>query len=109
MTTPDGANPQMTANNLKPRRAHPGEVLKDELEYRGIYSLRSIVSVSALGLPFLTLQESFSVNQALFLASFLYFCNGFRLKCGVQRPVGNELAFAVTTTLHYIKINEVRI
>lgn len=32
-----GADPNMIANNLEPfRPTHPGEVLKDELEYRGI-------------------------------------------------------------------------
>ena len=37
MTTLEGVNPQMIANNLKPfMPTHPGEVLKDELEYRGI-------------------------------------------------------------------------
>lgn len=37
MTTHEGVNPQMIANNLKPfQPTHPGEVLKDELEYRGI-------------------------------------------------------------------------
>ena len=37
MMTLEGVNPQMIANNLKPfQPTHPGEVLKDELEYRGI-------------------------------------------------------------------------
>ena len=37
MTALEGVNPQMIANNLKPYQpTHPGEVLKDELEYRGI-------------------------------------------------------------------------
>ena len=37
MMTLEGVNPQMIANNLKPYQpTHPGEVLKDELEYRGI-------------------------------------------------------------------------
>jgi hypothetical protein len=37
MTTLEGVDPQMIANNLKPfQPTHPGEVLKDELEYRGI-------------------------------------------------------------------------
>ena len=32
-----GTDPNMIANNLEPfRLTHPGEVLKDELEYRGI-------------------------------------------------------------------------
>jgi len=37
MTTIEGISPNMIANNLKPfQPTHPGEVLKDELEYRGI-------------------------------------------------------------------------
>ena len=37
MITLEGVNPQMIANNLKPfQPTHPGEVLKDELEFRGI-------------------------------------------------------------------------
>ena len=37
MMTLEGVDPQMIANNLKPfQPTHPGEVLKDELEYRGI-------------------------------------------------------------------------
>ena len=37
MITLEGVNPQMIANNLKPYQpTHPGEVMKDELEYRGI-------------------------------------------------------------------------
>ena len=37
MTTLEGVNPQMIANNLKPfQPTHPGEVLKDELKYLGI-------------------------------------------------------------------------
>ena len=37
MTTLEGVDPKMIANNLKPfQPTHPGEVLKDELEFRGI-------------------------------------------------------------------------
>ena len=37
MTTLAGINPKMIANNLKPfAPTHPGEVLKDELEYRKV-------------------------------------------------------------------------
>jgi len=37
MITIDGVNPRMIANNLKPHRpVHPGEVLKDEIEFRHI-------------------------------------------------------------------------
>ena len=37
MITIEGVDSHMIANNLKPfQPTHPGEVLKDELEYRGI-------------------------------------------------------------------------
>ena len=37
ITSTKGIDPNMAANNLEPfRPTHPGEVLKDELEYRGI-------------------------------------------------------------------------
>ena len=37
MITIEGINPQMIANNLTPAYpSHPGEILKEEIEYRGI-------------------------------------------------------------------------
>ena len=37
MITLEGVDPRMIANNLTPYRpTHPGEILKDEIEYRGI-------------------------------------------------------------------------
>lgn len=37
MITLKGIDPQMIANNLTPSRPiHPGEMIKDEIEYRGI-------------------------------------------------------------------------
>jgi len=37
MITIKSINPKMIANNLEPQKpTHPGEVIKDEIEYRGI-------------------------------------------------------------------------
>lgn len=37
MITLQGVDPQMIANNLTPSHpVHPGEIIKDEIEYRGI-------------------------------------------------------------------------
>jgi len=37
MFTLEGVDPSMIANNLEPYRpVHPGEILKEEIEYRGI-------------------------------------------------------------------------
>ena len=41
MITIKGVSPQMIANNLTPCMAtHPGDILKEEIEYRGISQRR---------------------------------------------------------------------
>lgn len=40
MSTVQITNPDMTANNLTPAYpTHPGEILKDEIEFRGIHNV----------------------------------------------------------------------
>lgn len=63
MTTLDGVNPQMIANNLKPfQPTHPGEVLKEELEFRGI-SQRGLAK--ELGVSCSALNEVLNGKRAL--------------------------------------------
>ena len=63
MTTLEGVNPQMIANNLKPfQPTHPGEVLKDELEFRGI-SQRSLAREMAMS--YSVLNEVLNGKRAL--------------------------------------------
>ena len=63
MTTLEGVNPQMIANNLKSYQpTHPGEVLKDELEYRGI-SQRSLAR--EIGISYSVLNEVLNGKRAL--------------------------------------------
>ena len=63
MTTIDGVNPQMIANNLKPfQPTHPGEVLKEELEFRGI-SQRGLAK--ELGISYSALNEVLNGKRAL--------------------------------------------
>ena len=63
MKSVEGVNPNMIANNLKPfKPTHPGEVLKDELEYRGI-SQRSIAR--ELGISYSALNEVLNGKRAL--------------------------------------------
>ena len=39
MSKIDNIDPKMIANNITPfEPTHPGEILKDEIEYRGIFS-----------------------------------------------------------------------
>ena len=63
MTTLEGVNPQMIANNLKPfQPTHPGEVLKDELEYRGI-SQRGLAK--EIGISYSALNEMLNGKRSL--------------------------------------------
>ena len=63
MTTLDGVNPKMIANNLKPfQPTHPGEVLKEELEFRGI-SQRGLAK--KLGVSYSALNEVLNGKRAL--------------------------------------------
>ena len=63
MSLPEERNPKMIANNLKPfQPTHPGEVLKDELEYRGI-SQRGLAR--QMGISYSVLNEVLNGKRAL--------------------------------------------
>ena len=63
MITLEGQNPNMIANNLKPfEPTHPGEVLKDELEFRGI-SQRGLAR--DLDISYTVLNEMLNGKRAL--------------------------------------------
>ncbi|MBP8023721.1 MAG: HigA family addiction module antidote protein [Paludibacter sp.] len=75
MTTLTGIEPEMIANNIEPVYAtHPGQILKDEIEYRGI-SQRKLAA--AMDVPYTLLNEVM---------------NG-------KRPVNTELALLIEATL----------
>ena len=62
ITSIKGINPNMIANNLEPfRPTHPGEVLKDELEYRKI-SQRQLAA--EMGISYTLLNEVLNGNEA---------------------------------------------
>ncbi len=55
MITIKGIDPRMIANNILPYRPiHPGEILKDEIEYRGISQRRL---ASQIGVSYTLLNE----------------------------------------------------
>ncbi len=63
MITIKGIDSKMIANNLKPfQPTHPGEVLKDELEYRGI-SQRGLAK--EMGISYSALNEVLNCKRAL--------------------------------------------
>ena len=59
----EGVNDNMVANNLEPfSLTHPGEVIKDELEYRGISQRRL---AKEIGVPPSQLNELLNAKRAL--------------------------------------------
>ena len=63
MVTLKGIDPQMIANNLKPfQPTHPGEVLKDELAFRGI-SQRGLAR--EIGISYSAFNEMLNGKRAL--------------------------------------------
>lgn len=59
----DGISPNMIANNLNPSNLiHPGEMIKDELEYRGISQKRLSEEI---GLPASVLNEVLNGKRAV--------------------------------------------
>ena len=59
----EGVNDNMVANNLEPfYLIHPGEVIKDELEYRGISQRRL---AKEIGVPPSQLNELLNAKRAL--------------------------------------------
>ena len=75
MITIDGVNPNMIANNLKSfQPTHPGEVLKDELEFRGI-SQRGLAK--EMGMTILT--SLHDLNQAMTIGDRFFFLKNGRI------------------------------
>ena len=63
MITIQGVDPNMIANNLEPAYpTHPGEVLKDEIEYRGI-SQRKLAT--EMDVPYTQLNEVLNGKRQL--------------------------------------------
>lgn len=63
MITLKGVDPRMIANNLTPYEpVHPGEILKDEIEYRGISQRRL---AAQMGVSYSVLNEILNAKRPL--------------------------------------------
>lgn len=59
----EGVDDRMIANNIEPfHLTHPGEIIKDELEYRGITQRRL---ATGIGVPVSQLNEVLNAKRAL--------------------------------------------
>ena len=70
----EGKDDRMVANNLEPHYlTHPGEVIKDELEFRGIRELALLIgqALDIEAAPLLALQMKYNLLSAKRDKSFL--------------------------------------
>ena len=71
MITVEGIDPRMIANNLTPYRpVHPGEILKDEIEFRGI-SQRKLAT--QMGVAYSVLNEILNTKRPVTVEYALLF------------------------------------
>ena len=65
----DGIDPKMIANNLIPfESTHPGEVLKDEIEFRGISQKKL---AKEMGVSYTVLNEILNAEYAMLIEAAL--------------------------------------
>ena len=103
--TLNGVDPRMIANNLNPSEAiHPGEMIKDEIEYRGI-SQKALAA--EIGVPASVLNEvlkgkrAVSTEYALLLEAALGIEADIWLK--LQAEYNKHVALSDSTFMERIK------
>ena len=98
MITLKGVDPKMIANNIEPSEPiHPGEVLKDEIEYRGI-SQRKLAE--QIGISYKVINDilngrrPITTNTALFLEAALgypaHILTGMQVDYNMQTAKNDE-------------------
>lgn len=71
MITINGVDPNMIANNLTPAfPTHPGEVLKEEIEYRGISQTKLAMQ---MGMPYKALNDILNCRRSLTASTAMLF------------------------------------
>lgn len=81
MITIKGVDPRMIANNLTPSEpTHPGEIIKDEIEYRGI-SQRKLAA--QMGISHTLLNEILNAKRAVSVQYALLFEAALGIDAGI--------------------------
>jgi addiction module HigA family antidote len=82
MITIQGVSPNMIANNLEPYRPiHPGEILKDEIEYRGISQKKL---AERMGMSYTVLNEVLNGKRAVTTEYALLFEAALGIDAGIS-------------------------
>ena len=103
MITIKGVSPQMIANNLTPCMAtHPGDILKEEIEYRGISQRRFAAQI---GMSYSVLNEvAITTEYALLFEAAL----GINAKLLVNMQTDYNMQIAKQNASFMDKLNNIR-
>jgi addiction module HigA family antidote len=81
MITLKGVDPRMIANNLEPSKPiHPGELLKEEIEYRGISQKKL---AECMGMSYTVLNEVLNCKRAVTTEYALLFEAALGIEAGI--------------------------
>ena len=95
MITITEVNPKMIANNLEPAfPTHPGEVLKDEIEYRGIPQRKL---AEQIGIGYSVLNEILNARRSVTEKTAMLFEAALGGKCGNIDAATDEVQHASGT------------
>ena len=108
MITLQGVDPRMIANNLTPYEpVHPGEMLKDEIEYRGIsqrkFSAETGISYSVLN-EILNCKRPVSAEQAILVEAAL----GIEANMLIRMQTDYDMQVARRSSKIINRFNEIR-
>ena len=108
MITLQGVDPRMIANNLTPYEpVHPGELLKDEIEYRGIsqrkFSVETGICYSALN-EILKCKRPVSAEQAILVEAAL----GIEANMLIRMQTDYDMQVARRNSKIINRFNEIR-
>ena len=108
MITIKGVSPQMIANNLTRCMAtHPGDILKEEIEYRGISQRRFAAQI---GMSYSVLNEVLNAKRAITTEYALLFeaALGINAKLLVNMQTDYNMQIAKQNASFMDKLNNIR-
>ena len=108
MITLKGVDPRMIANNLEPSEPiHPGEILKDEIEYRGVSQKKL---AAQMGMSYTVLNEVLNCKRAVTTEYALLFeaALGINANIWIKMQAAYNMQVAKQNKTFVSRLNEIR-
>ena len=108
MITLKGVDPRMIANNLEPSEPiHPGEILKEEIEYRGVSQKKL---AEQMGMSYTVLNEVLNCKRAVTTEYALLFeaALGISANIWIKMQAAYNMQVAKQNKTFVNRLNEIR-